>query len=87
MIVYCSWDKQIPFEVKDTMLVYDMFAMMAKKVAPGVTPAKYCIVRSNSIKTPLLLNKTLAELKVAPKTQFVCKDFDYSSIIISPKSQ
>ena len=75
MTVYCSWNKLTPFVVENSMLLFDLFTMMAKKVAPGVTPKKYCIVRSNDVKKPLLLNKTLAELNIVPKTQFVCRHF------------
>ena len=48
---------------------------MAKKVAPGVTPENYCLVQSDDINNPLVLNKTLEELNIAPKTQFVCRGF------------
>ena len=73
MTVYCSWGKLVPFVVESTMLLSDLFTMMAKKAAPGVTPEDYCLVRSNDIKKPLPLNKTLSELNIIPETQFVCK--------------
>ena len=49
--------------------------VMAKKVAPGVTPENYCLVNNASNRIALPLDKTLEELNIAPKTQFVCRHF------------
>ena len=80
MTVYCSWGKMVPFVVEKTMLLSDLFTEMATKVAPKVTPAQYCLVTSVKFKNPLPLDKTLEELNIAPRTQFVCRVFDYSSL-------
>lgn len=73
--MYCSWGKLVPFTISKSTLLSELFAIMAKKVAPGVTPENYCLVCSTSIKIALPLNQTLEELNIAPKTQFVCKYF------------